>query len=133
MNSGHIFCWHHCGLTRLKDLLSRGLIDCPGEDFLSKHGLKPGDDCRVSIKVPNVGRGDIVAIIRLVSERPFPLHPPKHPGFPFAVRVDKIRYVAGGYCPNYPYATPPPLNPSGWGHLGNEGHIVTVPPPKPLQ
>lgn len=108
------FCWHHSGLARLNRLLEQGLIDCPRESFLEDHGLHPGDLIRVSLKVRNAARGDVVALVTLVSSQPVLLNPPLHPRYPYAVKVIVISRDPGSSCLSYPYPKPPPMNPSHW-------------------
>jgi hypothetical protein len=118
-----IFCWHHSGLGRLKKLLAQGLIDCPHVNFLANHGLVPGNLIRVSLKVRNKPRGGVVAVVRLISSRPFKLTPPLHKSYPYAVRVDVIQRCSGSFCHKYPPRTPP-MSRSHWVcNMGGEGQL----------
>lgn len=110
-----VFCWHHSSVNRLRYYLSQHMVDCPSENFLTKHGLKPRDQIRFSVKIRNQARGEILAVAELDSLTPFKLPCPRHKGYPFAVKLKNIAPQSGTkLCMQYPYAKPPPMNPSHW-------------------
>jgi len=110
-----VFCWHHSDKNRLCHYLSQYMVDCPRDYFLTKHGLKPGDQIRFSVKIRNQACGEIFAVAELDSPTPFKLRSPRHKDYPFAVKVKNIVRPSGTkLCMKYPYPKPPPMNPSHW-------------------
>jgi len=110
-----VFCWHHSSESRLRHFLSQGMVDCPRDSFLTDHGLEPGDQMRFSVKVRNQGKGQILAVAELVSGTPYYLQHPRHKDYRFGVNLRNIVLLNGTQlCMQYPYAKPPPMNPSHW-------------------
>ena len=98
-----IFCWHHGEIKRLQHYLCQGMVDCPGDYFLAKHKLKPGDKIRFSVKVRNKACGQIFACAELVSETPQYLREPRSKAFPYGVNLKNIEHLDGTkLCKKYP-------------------------------
>ena len=110
-----VFCWHHSDENRLRYYFSQQMVDCPSSYFLTKHGLKLRDQIRFSVKIRNQARGKVLAVAELDSLAPFELQCPRHKSYPFAAKLKNIVILSGTeLCLQYPYAKPPPMNPSHW-------------------
>ena len=114
-NKNRVFCWHHSDESQLRDYLSQGMVDCPRESLLANNELKPGDRIRISVKIRNEGKGQILAEAELVSKYPHKLNHPRNKSYPFGVYLKNIVLLSGTkFCTRYRYITPPPMNPSHW-------------------